>query len=152
MRQGPVPTTWYPYDALRAGSNKDPVTCSREADFASWKPPTSFEGFPERYMPSKEICEQIEIRVFGARVGILQFVAVFSAISELVVCKTIDIAIGPIALNFAMERDTNRILVAQKRYHAELKTARITRRNENLALNSFYEKEEGVLYGPGIAD
>ncbi|KOC68469.1 hypothetical protein WH47_10709, partial [Habropoda laboriosa] len=35
---------------------------------------------------------------------------------------------------------------------AEPKKARITRKNENLVLNSFYGTEEGVLYGLRIAD
>ncbi|KOC58669.1 hypothetical protein WH47_07700, partial [Habropoda laboriosa] len=39
--------------------------------------------------------------------------------------KTMSIIIGLIALNFAMERDTKRILVADRRHHAASKEAKI---------------------------
>lgn len=62
------------------------------------------------------------------------------------------ITIGPVTRSFAEKRDNYRIKIAEKRHTEASKEARIVRRNLNIAENEFYEEEEGVLYGPGIAD
>lgn len=65
---------------------------------------------------------------------------------------TMRIVIGPEAKSSADNRDEHRIRIAEKRYLEATKEARIAHRKANAALQEFYEEEEDVLYGPGIAD
>ena len=62
------------------------------------------------------------------------------------------IKIGNVSKTFAAIRDNNRIYRSEKKAWQESKEARIARRQEQAAQNDYFEAEEGILYGPGIAD
>lgn len=68
------------------------------------------------------------------------------------VFETMEIVVGPIAKKYADKRDSERIMQAEKRHEKASKEARTARREAQAALQELYEEEEGVLYGPGIAD
>ncbi|XP_071575445.1 uncharacterized protein [Temnothorax nylanderi] len=53
---------------------------------------------------------------------------------------------------YVHRRDEARIARSERRLSDVVKQARIEAREEQAALNNFYEQEEGVVYGPGIAD
>ncbi|XP_066590769.1 uncharacterized protein [Prorops nasuta] len=60
--------------------------------------------------------------------------------------------IGINAQGFVHNRDNSRIERSEKRISDFVKQARISNREEKNELRHFYEEEEGVLYGPGIAN
>ena len=62
------------------------------------------------------------------------------------------VVIGPIAEEYAVQRDDGRIKQAEIRHAASTKEGRTARRQSLASQQAFFEKEEGVLYGPGIAD
>lgn len=62
------------------------------------------------------------------------------------------IKIGNVSKTFAAMRDNCRIYHSEKKAWQESKEARIARRQEQAAQNDYFEAEEGILYGPGIAD
>ncbi|XP_070528568.1 uncharacterized protein [Cardiocondyla obscurior] len=66
------------------------------------------------------------------------------------ILNVMGIKVGHHAETYATLRNRHRITRAEQRL-AEF-DKRIHRREEKLTLNSFYEQEEGYLYGPGIAD
>ena len=63
-----------------------------------------------------------------------------------------DVIIGSIAKEYAMERDDRRINQAELRHKASSKERRTARRKALAFQKPLFEKEEGPLYGPGIAD
>jgi hypothetical protein len=65
---------------------------------------------------------------------------------------TIGIIVGEKAKTFSEERDQHRLGRSARRSLQATKEARINRRNEQMAKNQFYEEEEGLLYGPGVAE
>ncbi|XP_029055085.1 uncharacterized protein LOC114882360 [Osmia bicornis bicornis] len=66
--------------------------------------------------------------------------------------RIMGVIIGPIAKEYADERDENRIYQAELRYQAASKESRTARRIATAAQQLLYKEEEGPLYGPGIAD
>lgn len=60
--------------------------------------------------------------------------------------------IGPNAKQYAECRDNERIQRSNRRASIASKEARTARREASAAQHSFFEAEEGGLYGPGIAD
>ena len=64
----------------------------------------------------------------------------------------LDVIIGPIAKEYARERDDRRINQAKLRHKASLKEGRTARRKALASQQALFEKEEGPLYGPGITD
>jgi len=70
------------------------------------------------------------------------------------ILKTISMGckIGCEAQAYVHHRDQARIDRSERRSSDFAKQARIEAREEQAALQDFYEAEEGVLYGPGIAD
>jgi len=65
---------------------------------------------------------------------------------------TMGISIGPYANMYASERDDKRIQRSELRVSEGAKRARMAKKDELVAEKVFYEEEEGLLYGPGIAD
>lgn len=68
------------------------------------------------------------------------------------IMDVLGIKIGPNAKQYAECRDNERIEQSERRASAASKEARAARREASAAQNSFFEAEEGGLYGPGIAD
>lgn len=66
--------------------------------------------------------------------------------------QLLDIVIGQQCKNFADTVDAERITRENRRASLSSKEARTARRSESLRQNEFFEEEEGLLYGPGIAD
>ena len=63
-----------------------------------------------------------------------------------------DVIIGPIAKEYAMERDDRRIDEADIRYKASSKERRTARTKAFASQLALFEEEEGSLYGQSIAD
>lgn len=74
----------------------------------------------------------------------------FSAILKTM--TTIGIVIGHQAKIYAEARDERRLERSSRRSLEATKEARTARRSEQMHLNDFFEEEEGIFYGPGIAD
>ena len=66
--------------------------------------------------------------------------------------QVMDVIIGPIGEEYAMERDDRRIDQAELRHKASSKEGRTARRKALASQQALFEEEEGPLYGPGIAD
>ena len=62
------------------------------------------------------------------------------------------IIVGRSALNFAQMTDRQRISAAEAKLNPYAKQARIQQRRILMQQNELYEEEEGLIYGPGIAD
>lgn len=60
--------------------------------------------------------------------------------------------IGRESHTYVEKRDEKRISRSERRVSDAVKQARIDSRAEQSALKEFQEEEEGMLYGPGIAD
>jgi len=60
--------------------------------------------------------------------------------------------IGNEAHNYTQRRDKERVARSERRVSDVVRQARMDARSDHAALNDFYEEQEGVLYGPGIAD
>ena len=63
-----------------------------------------------------------------------------------------DVIIGPIANEYAIERDDRRINQAELRHKASSKEGQTVRRKALASQQALFEEEEGPLYRPGIAD
>ena len=63
-----------------------------------------------------------------------------------------DFIIGPIAKEYAMERDDRRINQVELRHKASSKKGRTARRKTLVSQQALFEEEKDPLYGPGIAD
>ncbi|KMQ93370.1 hypothetical protein RF55_6534 [Lasius niger] len=72
--------------------------------------------------------------------------------SILKIMHVMGIKIGPEVFSFVCGRDGDRIARSERRTLNISKEARASKRNENSKLQKFFEEEEGLLYGPGIAD
>ncbi|XP_029169169.1 uncharacterized protein LOC114939099 [Nylanderia fulva] len=66
--------------------------------------------------------------------------------------QLLDIIIGQRCKNFADAVDAERITRENRRASVSTKETRTARRLETLNQNEFFEEEEGLLYGPGIAE
>ena len=66
--------------------------------------------------------------------------------------QVMDAIIGPIAKEYAMERDDCRMNQAELLHKASSKEGRTARRKALPSQQALFEEEEGLLYGPGIAD
>ena len=66
--------------------------------------------------------------------------------------QVLDVIIGPIAIEYAMERDDRRINQAELRHKASSKQRRTARRKVLASQQALFEEEEGPLYGLDIAD
>lgn len=66
--------------------------------------------------------------------------------------ETMRVKIGPQAKGYVQQRESSRIDRSEKRTRDVVKQARIAKREDEAALRDFQEEEEGLLYGPGIAD
>lgn len=73
-------------------------------------------------------------------------------VSLLRVMEVMGITIGLQAKASVDTRDDTRVHKAESVHSAASKEGRLSRRQERTAENDFFEKEEGGLYGPGIAD
>lgn len=60
--------------------------------------------------------------------------------------------LGLESLHFVEECDTARIRLADRRSSDASKEARIARKEARVAEDELYDAEEGIMYGPGIAD
>jgi len=60
--------------------------------------------------------------------------------------------IGNEAHNYTQRRVEERVARSERRVSDVVRQARMDARSDHAALNDFYEEQEGVLYGPGIAD
>lgn len=65
---------------------------------------------------------------------------------------TLGSEIGMNSIIYTQHRDELRIERSERRSSKVAKQARIDNREEQMALQDFFEEEEGQLYGPGIAD
>ena len=89
-------------------------------------------------------------------IGLANFLAVsifndgFYAILKML--QVMDVIIGPIAKEYAMERDDRRINQAELRHKASSKEGWTARRKVLASQQALFEKGEGPLYGPGITD
>ena len=63
-----------------------------------------------------------------------------------------DVIIGPITKEYAMEGLNRRINQAELRHKASAKEGRTARRKASVSRQVLFEDEEGRLYGPDIAD
>ncbi|KYN01374.1 hypothetical protein ALC62_07834 [Cyphomyrmex costatus] len=72
--------------------------------------------------------------------------------SILMVMNLLNIQIGQHSKMFADSIDQRRILKQDKRHSFSSKEARTARRIERMHANQLFEEDEGLLYGPGIAD
>jgi len=72
--------------------------------------------------------------------------------SILKMLQVMDVIIGPIAKEYAIERDDSRINQAELRHEVSSKEGRTARRQALVSQQALFEEEEGPLYGPGIAD
>ena len=70
----------------------------------------------------------------------------------LVMMNHMGIAIGQQTKMFADRADESRLERAERRHSASTKKARTAQRDARLADNELFMEEEGLLYGPGIAD
>lgn len=68
------------------------------------------------------------------------------------VMEVMGITIGLRAKMFAELKNDTRVRKAETAHSAASKEGRLSRRQERTAEDEFFEKEEGGLYGPGIAD
>lgn len=68
------------------------------------------------------------------------------------IMSVMGVKIGPTAVQYATQRDRERIRVANRRSTDASKEARTQRRNAILDENERFEEEEGIMYGAGIAD
>lgn len=66
--------------------------------------------------------------------------------------RVMEVIIGPVAKEYADNRDKNRIQQAELRHQAASKESRAARRRASATQQALFEEEEGPLYGPGIAD
>ena len=66
--------------------------------------------------------------------------------------QVMDVIIGPIAKEYAMERDDRQINQAELRHKASSKEGRTARKKALTSQQAFFKEEEALLYGPGIAD
>lgn len=64
----------------------------------------------------------------------------------------LQLEIGTYAKNFADNSDRKRIQRQERRNLSQTKEARKARREQLMKENQLYDKDEGLLYGPGIAD
>ena len=85
--------------------------------------------------------KMIELANFRA---VLIFNDGFYAILKML--QVMDVIIGPIAKEYAMERDDRRINQAELRYKASSKEARTVRRKALASQQALFEEEEGPLY------
>lgn len=109
----------------------------------------SFNGLLWHFAPKHLYCGVKTIKI-AAYLATIIFNEGYNSILK--TFEIMGITIGPVTRSFAEKRDNYRIKIAEKRHTEASKEARIVRRNLNIAENEFYEEEEGVLYGPGIAD
>ncbi|XP_039303732.1 uncharacterized protein LOC120357462 [Solenopsis invicta] len=72
--------------------------------------------------------------------------------SILKIMNIMGLKIGQNAKTFADNRDNERVKRSEQHTSHEAKKARITKRQEKTDQHEFFEVEEGLLYGPGIAD
>ncbi|XP_046751639.1 uncharacterized protein LOC124414663 [Diprion similis] len=89
----------------------------------------------------------VEIATFLA---VIIFNAEFEAILKTL--ETMGVKIGPQAKGYVQQRDSFRIDRSERRTSDVVKQARIAKREDRAALRDFQKEEEGLLYGPGIAD
>ena len=68
------------------------------------------------------------------------------------IMSKMDLVIGKQSKTYADDNDERRIVRQERRSLSQTKEARTARRNQLLIENELYEKAEGLLYGPGIAD
>jgi len=68
------------------------------------------------------------------------------------IMSKMDLIIGKQSKTYADDNDERRIVRQERRSLSQTKEARTARRNQLLIENELYEKAEGLLYGPGIAD
>lgn len=66
--------------------------------------------------------------------------------------ETLGLKVGFNADNYAYNRDNSRLQRSERRSSSWSKQARIDNQEEAARLRDFHEEDEGVLYGPGIAD
>lgn len=62
------------------------------------------------------------------------------------------IAVGLEANNFARLADAKRVTAAESSMSDGARTAALSRKSDQASLQEQYELEEGLMYGPGIAD
>lgn len=62
------------------------------------------------------------------------------------------VKIGHAASSYAEQRDATRLRIAEYRHEAASREARTARRRASASQQELLQQEEGVLYGPGIAD
>lgn len=68
------------------------------------------------------------------------------------ILEVMGVKLGPIAVQYAEKRDSDRIRVGNRRSSNASKETRSRRRGAILDEHTFYEESEGPLYGAGIAD
>jgi len=62
------------------------------------------------------------------------------------------ISVGLEANNFAREADAKRVTAAESSMSESAKAAALSKKLDKTSLQEQYEHEEGLIYGPGIAD
>lgn len=70
----------------------------------------------------------------------------------LMVLNELKVKVGFQSFNFAQECDRNRVKRQNRRSSLETEEGRRARRAAMNSINEGYEREEGLVYGPGIAD
>lgn len=82
--------------------------------------------------------------------GVIIFNEGFEGVLEIM--SIMGCPVGREAHTYVEKRDEKRISRSERRVSDVVKKARIDSRAEQSALKEFQEEEEGILYGPGIAD
>lgn len=73
-------------------------------------------------------------------------------ITLLKIMDILGIAVGLEANNFARLADAKRVTAAESSMSDGARTAALSRKSDQASLQEQYELEEGLMYGPGIAD
>uniref|UniRef100_A0A6P7GQQ4 Uncharacterized protein LOC114345625 n=1 Tax=Diabrotica virgifera virgifera TaxID=50390 RepID=A0A6P7GQQ4_DIAVI len=89
----------------------------------------------------------VEIATF---IAVIIFNECFESILKTM--EVLGLSIGLNAQAYVHQRDSSRIDRSERRLSDFAKEARVLKREHKTALQDFFEEEEGVLYGPGIAD
>ena len=104
----------------------------------------SYNGLFWHFAPKHVRLKTIELAYFLA---VTTFNDGFYAILKML--QVMDVTIGRIAKEYAMEKHGHRINQAELRHKASSKEGRTARRKALASQQALFEEEEGPLYGPG---
>lgn len=109
----------------------------------------SFNSLVWTFAP-KTLHSGFKINELASFLAVIIFNDGFTGIQK--VMEVLGVKIGFHCDNYAKKRDNERMKRSELRCSNQYKQARIDNREKASTLHDFHENEEGVLYGPGIAD